>query len=59
MLLTHSGSAALLPCLSCFTRFLGTILVLGDLDSFLPLVVRVIGNVLDQSVDQCVLVQSL
>ena len=33
--------------------------MLGDLDSFLPLVVRVIGNVLDQSVDQCVLVQSL
>ena len=33
--------------------------MLGDLDSFLPLVVRVIGNVLDQSVDQCVLVQGL
>ena len=33
--------------------------MLRDLDSFLPLVVRVVGDVLDQSVDQCVLVQGL
>ena len=36
-----------------------SILVLGDLDSFLPLVVRVVGDVLDQGVDQGVLVQGL
>ena len=33
--------------------------MLRDLDSLLPLVVRVVGDVLDQSVDQCVLVQGL
>ena len=33
--------------------------MLRDLDSFLPLVVWVVGDVLDQSVDQCVLVQGL
>ena len=33
--------------------------MLRDLDRFLPLVVWIVGDVLDQSVDQRVLVQSL
>ena len=33
--------------------------MLRDLDSLLPLVVWVVGDVLDQSIDQCVLVQGL
>ena len=34
---------------------LGTVLVLGNLDSLLALVLRVVGDVLDQRVDQSVL----
>ena len=56
----HVSPTALLPCLlACFTRFFGSVFVLRDLDRFLPLVVWIVGDVLDQGVDQCVLVQRL
>ena len=60
LLSTHCCcSPSLLCCLGCLARFLRSILVLCDLDRFLPLVVRVVGDVLNQGVDQGVLVQGL
>ena len=49
----------LLLLLSSLGGLLGPVLVLRDLDRLLPLVVGVVGDVLDKGVDERVLVQGL
>ena len=50
---------AVVSSLGSLCSLLGAILVLGDLDGLLALVVGVTGYVLDESVDEGVLVQGL